>query len=448
MRWPLRNQILLRIFLLLVVTIGTITWLLIQNRVASSRKTEMQKLDQITEMIAKFPFPKSNAVLQAMKSLSGAEFVVRSGDGAIRFSTSNAPNVKVSPAPKKPVRISDENDIWYFTVADDPSSPGAVSVFLPVESESQIFWRVGRTPLLVAALALPLAMILGWLFSSQITRPLASLCKKTDKLASGTSISNSFAKRDDEIGDLYRTMNEMAQRIHENESRLRKSERASALVDVGNGIAHNIGNSAAGCQMALQLMASSNKDVEQSQEYQVALRQLGLMSSYIKRFLSLSKQTGEQSAVPSNPVELKAIFDQSTELLMPMARHLDVEFRIGQVDTCEVLIDEDDARQVFLNLIINAIHAAKKRSVQKGDSNATVSTSLAVDNNRATFTVEDNGSGPPAEIAERIFEPFVSKGGTGLGLAMVREIADNSGGAVSWKHHDDLTTFTFEFKRD
>ena len=456
MRWPLRNQILLRIFLLLVVTIGVITWLLIQNRIAASRTAESKRLDQITDMIAKFPFPKSNAVLEAMKGLSGAEFVVRSENKEMQFRTSNAPEnapqTKIdpdSPDSQKSVRFTDDNGIWHHTVAPDPSATdrsSTVSVFLPVESQSQIFWRVGKTPLLVASLALPLAMILGWLFSSQITKPLASLCEHTDKLASGETIPNSFTNRHDEIGELYGTMNQMAQRIRDNESRLRKSERTSALVEVGNGIAHNIGNSAAGCQMALQLLASGNKGVEQSEEYQVATRQLDLMSSYIKRFLSLSKQTAEKSTTPTHPVDLKPIFEQSTELLEPMARHLGVKLHIGQTDHCQVLIDEDDARQVFLNLIINAIHAAKKRSVQSGDSDASVSTTLTVDKDRATFTVADNGSGPSTEIADRIFEPFVSSGGTGLGLAMVKGIADDHRGSVSWNRDGDLTTFTFEFK--
>ncbi len=451
MRWPLRNQILLRIFLLLLVTIGAITWLLIQNGVASSREAEEKKLKQITTMLGKFPFPKSTAVLEAMKDLSGAEFVVRSQSGEILSYTSEAPQSVPQSDSETPVRITEGERIWYHTSAlerlgSSETGRSVVSVFLPVESGSQIFWRVGKTPLLVAALALPLAMILGWLFSNQITRPLISLCQQTDKLASGETISDSFSNRDDEIGDLYGTMNEMAQRIGDNETQLRRSERLSTLVEVGNGIAHNIGNSATGCQMALELMASGKKDVEEAEEYQVAMRQLDLMKSYIKRFLSLSKQTSQATSAPQYPIQLKPLFEQTVELLEPMAKHLEVELEIGEVAQCRVLIDEEDARQVFLNLIINAIRAAKQRSVKSDDAKAAVKTSLVADNGRPTFTVQDSGFGPPEEIADRIFDPFVSSGGTGLGLAMVKGIADDSGGSVSWNRHDDLTTFLFVFK--
>ena len=60
--------------------------------------------------------------------------------------------------------------------------------------------------------------------------------------------------------------------------------------------------------------------------------------------------------------------------------------------------------------------------------------------------VADTGSGVPEELRDHLFEPFVTgrSEGTGLGLAVVREIAEAHGGTARAVHRDDGTTFVLE----
>jgi signal transduction histidine kinase len=94
--------------------------------------------------------------------------------------------------------------------------------------------------------------------------------------------------------------------------------------------------------------------------------------------------------------------------------------------SAHLLTDPFQLRQVFLNLVTNAIQA-----VQGGGQ---VSLRLGGDDREVSFAVEDNGPGIPAENIERVFEPFFTTKaegqGTGLGLAVSRGIVERLGGRI------------------
>ena len=77
------------------------------------------------------------------------------------------------------------------------------------------------------------------------------------------------------------------------------------------------------------------------------------------------------------------------------------------------------------NLVLNACEASP--------AGATVEVAARRDGDRALLEVLDRGSGLPAEIADRVFEPYVStkRRGSGLGLSLVRDVARQHGGSVS-----------------
>ena len=65
---------------------------------------------------------------------------------------------------------------------------------------------------------------------------------------------------------------------------------------------------------------------------------------------------------------------------------------------------------------------------------------------RAALHVRDTGPGPSPEVADRLFEPFVSgkPEGTGLGLYVARQVAEGHHGSIGWRRHDGETDFTVE----
>jgi two-component system C4-dicarboxylate transport sensor histidine kinase DctB len=99
----------------------------------------------------------------------------------------------------------------------------------------------------------------------------------------------------------------------------------------------------------------------------------------------------------------------------------------------QVVLGETPLEQILLNLIKNASDAVKGISGRP----PRIRLAVAVDGlaGTASCTVEDNGTGIPAESMERIFEPFhttkAAGEGTGLGLFVVRHIVESAGGTVA-----------------
>jgi signal transduction histidine kinase len=322
--------------------------------------------------------------------------------------------------------------------------------------------------LLIATLALPLACLMGLAFASQVTQPLGKLKHQVQRIAEGEIFKLPPTDRNDEIRDLNQAINEMAARLEDHDEQLRQNERLRTMIQFGSGIAHHLRNSATGCQLAIELLANEHPGIAGTENYQVAIRQIGLMNNYIKKFLLFSKSPGSDPVDERRDIELDKLLERLVFLLRPSARHLGVAITVAA--DCErpvAKMAEEDAEQLVMNLISNAITAASSIGCQAGpdcddakdDGSSGNETTLrtphvAVELFRnpegdLTFRVTDNGPGPPAEIAQDLFQPFVtgSREGTGLGLALVREIAERVHGTIDWRRSDDKTIFTFKFGR-
>ena len=96
---------------------------------------------------------------------------------------------------------------------------------------------------------------------------------------------------------------------------------------------------------------------------------------------------------------------------------------------------------MLINLVLNATDAAKPRE----DAPARVGVELAVEEGaRAVLRVTDSGPGPAAAIENEVFEPFVTDKpeGTGLGLYVARQVAEDHNGALGWRRLGETTCFT------
>lgn len=194
--------------------------------------------------------------------------------------------------------------------------------------------------------------------------------------------------------------------------------------------------------MALELHAAELDPSADRESLDVALRQLHLMETSLKRFLQL----GRGETVPRKSVDLRALVDETLPLVEPACRHANIRLAWNRPDAqVEVDGEADSLRQLLLNLLLNAIEAATDATGKAGD----VKVELRRDQQGVELRVLDSGPGPSADMATRVFEPFATSkpDGTGLGLSVAREIAEAHSATLGWQRIDGLTCFELNFGR-
>jgi signal transduction histidine kinase len=225
-----------------------------------------------------------------------------------------------------------------------------------------------------------------------------------------------------------------ATEVAESERTLRRSESLAAVGQATTQVAHEIRNPLGSIRLGVSMLRDSVSDKE-------ALNTIELVERGIKHLNKLVvdvTQFSRQKALERSRVDLHDSLDRSIDLVSERIREKNAT--VDRRFTQTLIVgqwDADQLRQVFVNVIANAVDASPENSV------VTISTEtldLEVDGGdshaRKTYArvvIEDRGKGMDETTRDRIFEPFFStkKRGTGLGLAIVKQIVEQHGGRIS-----------------
>jgi len=452
MRWPLRNQI---IGPMALVMLGTLAGASVLNAWLSARRVRAQierQLRDVTHTLAESGFILTDSVLRQMQGLSGAEYVWTDGSNAILTSSKGRDILSQLPHQEPTdqwnqltlgdaIRI-DDGRYFHATVRmrrrGVPSQDGVLHILYPEQTYRDAWLGAVFPQLIVGGVALVLVVVLAVVVASRVTRPLARLRGQVEHIAEGDFQPLSLPGRDDEVLDLARSINRMADMLARYEDEVRTNERLRTLGQLGSGMAHQMRNSVTGCRMALDLHRRECSSEGDSESLDVAVRQLALMEKYLQRFLSL----GHTPPKPHEQVDLTQLIEDVLPLVRPAAQHVGVEVQwAGPDEPCIIQGDADALEQLAINLLLNAIEAATRADEQRVSVNVCPSSA-------GGFAMEilDSGEGPAPEIQDILFDPFVTNkaDGTGLGLAVALEIAEQHGGRIRWERREEMTCFSVE----
>ncbi|OQY48515.1 MAG: hypothetical protein B6240_04650 [Desulfobacteraceae bacterium 4572_87] len=217
-------------------------------------------------------------------------------------------------------------------------------------------------------------------------------------------------------------------------------EKLSSLGRMAAGIAHEINNPLGGI-----LLFSSNMSKKVSagdpleKGLKIIVRETQRCKTIIQGLLEFSRDEKPQK----NPFNINDIIETALSVVENefYLRHVTTEKELAQ-DMVETLLDKNQIEQVFINLLLNALHAVEEYG------RVTVHSAVDPEQKKIRIEISDNGCGISAENVEKIFEPFYTTrgNGTGLGLSVSYGIIKNHEGDVHiYSELGKGSRFTIEF---
>ncbi len=212
------------------------------------------------------------------------------------------------------------------------------------------------------------------------------------------------------------------------EDQIQRQERLTALGQLASEVAHEIRNPLNAIGTVVQQLDRDFQPTHQQEEYhqlaQLVYREVKRINATIENFLKFARPQ------PLKPVEfdLNEFIREIESQYRPVFKEKNILCIFEMTDQIRVKWDRDKMKQVFQNLIQNAVEAVKSPgkillTVKKGTGDF------------IEMTVEDNGFGIPADIQQKIFNLYFTTkaSGTGIGLSIVQQIIDQHQGLISFE---------------
>ncbi len=224
-------------------------------------------------------------------------------------------------------------------------------------------------------------------------------------------------------------------RLYENlkqsQDTLRRADRLSSLGLLTAGLAHEIRNPLVAIRTFTQLLPERYDDAEFREGFQgLALKEVDRICGLITDLLSFARPSKPNVA----PEDMGDVIEGIARILETQAKEKGVEIvRDFGANLPKVWIDREQMKQVFMNLILNAIQAVK-------DGGSIAVSTRVYSRNHAGETgqfvqveIRDSGIGIPEENLEHIFDPFFTNKdeGSGLGLSISHQIVQEHGGYIT-----------------
>jgi len=213
---------------------------------------------------------------------------------------------------------------------------------------------------------------------------------------------------------------------------LERVERLSAVGTMVAGIVHEVRNPLSAFSTFMQVAKERKGDPDLIETSLPVIKgEIDRVQRLLEQLLHATRSKTPEFAA----VDLAAAASEVVNLLKPQAKHARVELKVEPLaQGLLAFADPDRVRQVLFNLTLNAIEASGK------GEEVTIQVACAEKNGRsyAEVRVRDRGPGVPPEVREKIFQPFFTtkKDGTGLGLALCLQIAEEHQGYIEIRSPD------------
>jgi two-component system nitrogen regulation sensor histidine kinase NtrY len=284
-----------------------------------------------------------------------------------------------------------------------------------------------------------ISSLLALFISNSVSRPFKLIVKQFTQINLSKTNEPLKWNSSDEIGMLVKEYNRMLRKLENSTILLAKNERELAWREMAKQVAHEIKNPLTPMKLSMQMLEraiQTNQPNVTEMTAKVAktiieqINNLTLIATNFSNFAQLPEVKKENIILNEVLYVVTGMFNDSEDF--------DFLFLIPDYDV-NIYADRGQLIRVFTNIIQNAI-----QSIPKGEKGNIALLVSKIKDNFVRVSISDNGSGISKELAKKLFQPYFTtkSSGTGLGLAMCKDIIEKFGGRIEFESvENEGTTF-------
>jgi signal transduction histidine kinase len=292
-------------------------------------------------------------------------------------------------------------------------------------------------------IALAIAVIIGW----QFTRPIQELASAARRVADSQLDFRVNIIRNDEVGQLAETFNEMIDGLkhkRELEEKLNQSERAAVIGRLTQSVAHEIRNPLNVINLSIDHVSNkfAPEDETKRKQFTRILSSIKDEITRLKHMVSDLLNYGRPAQLAIQTFDVRGLLDETLALVRPQADEQSVTIIVEEdASPAETNGDREKLKSCFSNIVINALQAMP--------AGGQLTTRVHHVNGFIDVKITDTGVGIRREDLSKIFEPYFStkQAGFGLGLAVTKKIIDEHDGFIEAESEENQgTTFHIQLQ--
>lgn len=325
----------------------------------------------------------------------------------------------------------ESEDLRAFSALDGSYNPAR---YLQVSiSKDQIYAPIKTIRWIIYTgmfISMGLVIIVSILFSRYISRPILQLESAARDIADGNVDRTLNLERKDEFGTLAQSLNQMAERFRADNKEMKRiyEKQSQFFAD----ITHELRNPLHTISGSLEMLQLGNLDEEQEKKYlNNAVRQTERINRLFKDLVTLQRYDSDSYFIEKQVFDLQKIIHHVSELHKGEAEAKGIKMEFDKTPV-QVVGDPDKIEQVLENLVSNALKYTNKGKI---------TLDISASGESVKIEVSDTGIGISEDHINRLFDRFYrtdkarsrDKGGTGLGLAVVKSILNAHGSEINVK---------------
>jgi len=326
-------------------------------------------------------------------------------------------------------RVTLFNDEVLLAARDVPLSDNAryrVYAALSTGEIDEAVESIAWTMVVVSPFLVAVSVLFAWIISGRVFRPIDRIIDQVEAITDGRSLHRRLAigAAGEELSRLSATLNAFIERIESSFGALRRF-----TADASHELKTPLAVMRADVERAMHPTAT---ETDQAVALEEALQQVTRMADLVDSLLTLARADEGRFDLYREPVELTPLTNEVVETARLLGEDAGLVILAPHIENAEVLGDLTRLRQLFLNLVTNAIKYTPR--------GGTVEITVHRDESVVRVAVRDTGIGIAAADLPYVFERFwradrvrsraSERGGFGLGLAISHWIAQAHGGAL------------------